>query len=111
MTTPAERKALNEATFRDANETLEQRAQELVDADDEDLVPFLCECPTLRCTQVVLLRLDEYAHVRARPEQGLAALGHEDLSIERVVSQNERCVLTAKMGLAGEMHRETDPRG
>src|SRR4051794_25025454 len=45
MTTSAERKALNEGTFREANERLERVARDLVDADDASLVPFLCECP------------------------------------------------------------------
>ena len=65
MTTPAERKALNEGTFRDANEELERGARELVDADDTSLVPFICECPRPDCVQVVLVTLAEYEDVRA----------------------------------------------
>jgi hypothetical protein len=70
MTSSAERKALNEGTFRDANERLEQAARELVGADDDSFVPFLCECPRQECMGVVLLTLAEYEQVRARPEQG-----------------------------------------
>lgn len=110
MATRAERKALNEGTFRNANEHLEQRARELVGADDDSFVPFLCECPREGCMQPVLLTLAEYERVRAVGEQGLAALGHEDLSIEHVVMQNDRFVLTKKFGRAGEVHRETDTR-
>ena len=110
MTTAAERKALNEGAFRDANETLERGAHEVLGGDDGSLVPFLCECPKRDCTQVVLLTLAEYEEVRARGEQGLAALGHEDLTIERVVGRNDRFVMTAKFGEAGEVHAEGDPR-
>ena len=110
MTSPAERKALNEGTFRDANERLEQKARELVGADDESLVPFLCECPRRDCMHVVLLKLAEYEQVRAVPEQGLALVGHEDLSVERVVAQNGRFLVTKKFGRAGQVHRENDPR-
>lgn len=110
MTSAAERKTLNEDVFREANERLEQGARELVGADDGSLVPFLCECPNPECTQVALLTLAEYERVRARGEFGLAVSGHEDLTIERVVEQNDRFVMTAKMGRAGELHRETDPR-
>jgi hypothetical protein len=111
VTTPAERKALNEGAFRDANESLERGAHEVLQGDDGSLVPFLCECPRLDCTQVVLLTLAEYEQVRARGEQGLAALGHEDLAIERVVDQNDRFVTTAKFGEAGDVHAGRDPRG
>jgi hypothetical protein len=54
MTTSAERKALNEGTFREANEQIEQGAVEIVGVDDGQFVPFLCECPRLECTQVAL---------------------------------------------------------
>ncbi len=111
MTTPAERKALNEGRFRDANESLEQGARELIGADDASSVPFLCECPRMDCTQVVILTLAEYEEVRADGRRGLAALGHDDPSIERVVSQNDRFVMTEKFARAGEVHRERDPRG
>ena len=111
MPTPIERKELNENAFREANESLEQGARELVGADDASFVPFLCECPTPDCTQVVLLTLAEYEDIRARGERGLAARGHDDREIERVVAENDRFVVTEKIGRAGEAHVETDPRG
>ena len=106
----AERKALNEGTFREANEKLEQSAIEIVGAEDGQVVPFLCECPQLGCTQAVLLTLQEYEHVRSGPKQGLAALGHEDLEVETVLERNERFVLTEKFGRAGEVHAGNDGR-
>lgn len=48
--------------------------------------------------------------MRGRSEQGLAANGHADPEIERIVSQNDRFVVTAKFGRAGQVHRETDER-
>lgn len=111
MTTPAERKALNEGTFRDANEALEQGAREILGSpDDGSMVPFLCECPRLDCTEIVLLTLEEYEQVRAAGERGLARIGHEDGSIERVVARNDRFVTTEKFGPAGEIHAEGDRR-
>ncbi len=111
MSSPAERKALNEGVFRNANEQLERTARELIGAEDGGLVPFLCECPEMGCTQTVLLSLGEYEAVRGGPRQGLSALGHEDLSVERVLGQNDRYVLTEKFGRAGAVHEEGDPRG
>jgi hypothetical protein len=110
VTTSAERKALNQGTFREANERLEQVARDLIDADDASLVPFLCECPRRECMAVVLTTLAEYEQVRAVPEQGLARIGHEDPSIEHIVARNDRFLVTKKVGAAGEVHRETDPR-
>ena len=110
VTTPAERKALNEGAFRAAHESLGQGSRELVGADDASVVPFLCECPSTDCMQVVLLTFAEYEEVRSAPRRGVAAPGHEDPSIERVLAGNDRFVMTEKFGLAGEVHAETDPR-
>ena len=106
----AERKAVNEGRFRDANEHLERAAADIV-RDDERLVPFLCECPQIDCTQVALLTLAEYERVRSASKQGLAVLGHEDLSIEVVLERNDRFLMTEKFGRAGDVHAQTDERG
>jgi hypothetical protein len=110
MPTPVERKALNEGRFRAANEKLDRGARELLAPADDSLVPFLCECPSVDCNLVVMLTLAEYDEVRSTGEGGFAALGHEDLSIERVVARNDRFVRTEKFGRAGEIHAGGDPR-
>ena len=110
MDVGAERKAHNEGVFRDANERLERGAESALEGDDGELVPFLCECPDLGCTQVAMLTLAEYREVRSNGKGGLAVLGHEDLSVERVVARNERFVTTVKFGRAGEVHEDGDPR-
>lgn len=110
MATSAERKALNEGKFRDANEHIERKALELVGVDDEQLVPFLCECPQMECTQIALLTLKEYEQVRSGSRQGLAVVGHEDLTVERVLERSERFVTTEKFGRAGEVHEQNDER-
>ena len=110
MATSPERKALNEGTFRDANEHIEQKAVELVGVEDEQFVPFLCECPNMDCTEVALLTLKEYENVRSGSRQGLAVLGHEDPTVERVLERNERFVMTEKFGRAGEVHADNDDR-
>jgi len=110
MPTPVERKALNEGRFRAANEELDRGAREILAPGDDSFVPFLCECPRVDCKLVVMLTLAEYEEIRSSGEGGLAALGHEDLSIERVVAQNDRFVRTEKFGRAGEIHAGSDPR-
>ena len=110
VATTAERKALNEGTFRDANERIEHGAVHLIGVDDDQLVPFLCECPRMECTDVVLLTTEEYERVRSGPRQGLAALGHEDPEVESVIERNERFVMTEKFGRAGQVHEARDDR-
>jgi hypothetical protein len=110
VATSPERKALNEGRFRVANEQLERSAVELVGVEDGEFVPFLCECPHMDCTQVALLTLKEYESIRSDGRQGLAVLGHEDPTIERVLERNERFVMTEKFGPAGEVHAANDDR-
>jgi hypothetical protein len=100
-----ERKAVNEGIFRDANERLEQRFEEILEIDDGQLVP-LCECPQLECTQTALLTLSEYERVRSASRQGLAVLGHEDLSVEVVLERNDPFVMTEKFGRARGRSRQ-----
>ena len=106
----AERKGHNEAVFREMNERLEQKARNLIDPRDVARVPFLCECPTLDCTEVAMLSLPEYETVRENVLRALAVLGHEDLSVERVVAANERFLTTEKFGPAAEAFASADPR-
>jgi hypothetical protein len=110
VTTSAERKALNEGVFREANERLERGAQELIGAAEGSVIPFLCECPRMDCTNVVLMTLAAYEDVRSGPRRGLAVVGHEDLEVEDVVARFDGYVVTEKFGRAGEVHEEADPR-
>jgi hypothetical protein len=110
MSSPNKRKALNEGVFRDANEKLERKARDVLGEDDTSPVPFFCECPAERCKEIVLVSLEEYESVRSNPRGGLAAIGHEDSSVERVLYGTERFVVTEKFGEAGDVHAEHDPR-
>jgi hypothetical protein len=110
MVSANERKALNESRFRQANEQLEEKATDLLGADNTSFVPFLCECPRRGCREVVLVALREYEHVRSDPRWTITAAGHEDAEIERVVDGNDRFLVTEKFGLAAEVAVEEDPR-
>src|SRR3954454_17217408 len=111
MTSQDERKALNQDTFRMANERLEENAREVVGVVPDALVPFLCECPRQSCTQVVLVTLEEYERVRSDGRLGIEAIAHDDGSVEWVVERNERFIVTDKFGEAGKVAEATDPRG
>src|SRR3954447_16106913 len=70
----AERAARNESVFRDANERIEERLEEL--SLTEDRSPFLCECENPLCTQPVRLTAEEYEAVRAYPDRFIVATDH-----------------------------------
>ena len=110
----AERVALNQSTFRDANERIEQAAEELV--AELPAVPFICECPDRACTQIVRLGLIEYEMARSRSEWFFVASGHEVCVVdgETVAKVKQeyggRFTIMEKLGDAGAAARELDPR-
>lgn len=108
-----ERVARNQSTFRTANEDLERRAEELV--PDAKRVPFICECPDPSCTSVALLSLVEYEMVRSRGDWFFAVLGHEvcvvnDDEVAKIAKRYDTFTLMEKVGHAGEVSKQLDPR-
>jgi hypothetical protein len=103
----AERAAKNESTFRDINEKLEQRADEL--ELGESRTPYLCECHEERCTQVVLLTRDEYERVRAKPRTFVLVAGHQAPS-DAVVEDGTKFVIVQKTGDEGPLVEQRYPR-
>jgi hypothetical protein len=67
-----------EFIFRQANERIRQAAEE----QDLDIpVPFICECPNPRCSQIILIPLDEYRAIRADPARFINKTGHESAGV------------------------------
>ena len=101
----AEIVALNESTFRNVNEGIEEGRRER-----DGLVPFVCECGVLGCNEVVELTLREYEDVRARSRYFFAAPGH-GASIDIPVRETDRFTVVRKPdGPLGELVDRTDPR-
>jgi hypothetical protein len=112
-----ERIARNDSTFRDANESIGARAREF-GTDEQQVVPFLCECADERCTTIVPLSLAEYEGVRTNSRQFLTAFGHERFEgLVEIVATNHNHLVVRKSGRAGEIaetldrRREEDGRG
>jgi hypothetical protein len=105
----AERVARNDATFREANEEIRAQAAEW---RMDGLLPALCECADLRCTEVVNLTPQEYEVVRSNPRWFINAPGHQvnGHGWAQAISENDRFVLVEKIGEAGEIAEELDPR-
>jgi hypothetical protein len=104
----AERVALNDATFRNANEAIEGKAESL----GIDPVPFLCECADASCTEVVLLRLNEYEEIRADPAHFLNVPGHDASAgpHAQVVEERAGYAIVEKRGVAADIVADLDER-
>ena len=103
----AEQAAKNEATFRNANERLREKAGELGLGDAR--TPFLCECEEERCTEIVMLPRSEYEEVRAHPRRFVLAVGHRN-DDDQVVRDGPGFEVIEKQGKEGELVEQQDPR-
>lgn len=101
-----QRAARNEVLFREANEKLEDKRREL---DIGGLTPFLCECGDPSCTELIVLRLEEYEHVRARGNRFVVARDHQ--GEEATTEEHDTYVVVEKSGIARSIAEEHDPRG
>lgn len=105
-----ERIARNDSIFRDANEQINAKAKEL-DTDEEQAVPFICECADEHCTTIVPLSLGEYENVRTDSRQFLTVFGHERFEgLVEVVSTNHNHLVVRKSGRAGDIAASLDRR-
>lgn len=102
-----ERAAKNEATFRRANEILEEKAGDL--GFGQERTPYLCECEDERCTAVIQLTREEYEAVRAHPKRFVMAPGHQKADA-RVLQEEPGFTVIEKHGEEGDLVAEEDPR-
>jgi hypothetical protein len=64
----ARKLALNQSTFRSANERIERAAQSH-HFEANQRVPFICECADPSCDETVMLSLADYEAVRAHADR------------------------------------------
>lgn len=104
-----ERIALNNATFRNANERISAAAG-VYDVDMP--VPFICECADGSCSEIVRLELDEYEEIRADSRHFLNAPGHHAAAqgAAVVVEERDGYVIVEKVGHAGDVVEALDER-
>jgi hypothetical protein len=91
-----ERIRANNKRFREANETIRERADAL--GVEMQRIPFLCECPVESCVDIVQLTRAEYATVREHPRHFITAVGHEEAEkpAAEVVARNDGYVIVEK---------------
>jgi hypothetical protein len=105
-----ERRARNEALFREVNERVEEVSSRLSYDGDADSTGFVCECSREDCTDLVEITYAKYEAVRSDPRRFLIRPGHEDLKVDRVVETFPGFLVVEKFGEAGEMAIDRDPR-
>lgn len=105
----AERIAQNQSRFREANEQIEAAADRMHLVGD---IPFICECATSTCTEIVRMSLDDYEEVRRHERRFFVVPGHQDVAVSMGVGEvmghdpDGRFVLVDKSGIAGEIAAE-----
>jgi hypothetical protein len=102
-----ERLAKNESLFREVNERIAEAAKRTLVLPDAE---FLCECGRQDCLERIVVRLDEYEAIRAHPDRFLLVFGHEQPEVDRVIDTGGDYVIVEKVGEAGEIAEELDPR-
>ena len=100
-----ERAGRNESIFREINERVEE-----IGAAVDGPTEFLCECYRTDCTERLRVPIDMYEQVRARSRHFLVVPGHERLEFERVVDQGTGWLVVTKLGTAGDVAEDEDPR-
>ena len=91
-----ERIKANNERFRQANESISDRAEAL--GADMAQLPFLCECPVEGCVEILQLTHAQYTAVRENPNWYITAVGHEEAEkpVAEVVSRNDGYVVVEK---------------
>jgi hypothetical protein len=109
MDLTAERVARNDSIFRDANERISATAS---DVGFVEPVPFICECASPTCNEIVRVSLADYEDIRSHPARFLIAPGHEAAEQEsgKVVESGPEHAVVEKLGVAAEVARALDPR-
>lgn len=94
MGSQEKRAARNELLFRAVNEQIVELTERFrTQLADLDLV---CECPSGSCTGTVRVEIDELSQMDRTDGLFLVIPGHEDETIEDVVSKNGRFVVVRK---------------
>lgn len=104
----ANKRAENEAAFRDANEDLKAKAAELGVGDER--TPYLCECEDETCVDILRLTRSEYEEVRADPRRFVVRTGHHQLPYDKVIREASDFTIIEKTGEEGELVAQRDPR-
>ena len=82
----------NELVFRDANERIDESRRRL---GFGARTPYLCECESERCMELIALMPDEYERVRSGRERFVLRTGHA-IGSAPVVEQGDGFVIVER---------------
>lgn len=102
-----ERSARNQVVFREVNERIAELAGH---ASEVSVSMFICECSDSGCAESLRITPHEYEDVRAHGARFVVVAGHQLPGLERVVDGTSRFLVVEKIGAAGSIARESDPR-
>jgi hypothetical protein len=103
-----ERRARNEALFREVNERIEELSSD--ESEQEASLEVVCECGRNDCTELLEVTRAQYEAVRSDPRRFLVLPGHEHTDTARVVERNSGFSVIEKLERAAEIAVEHDPR-
>jgi hypothetical protein len=88
----------NEESFREYNNR--RMSQEPVDADDdEEQIPFLCECGDFTCVQALVVTAAEFVAAHDAANRFMVRPGHVFEDVERVVRHHETYEVVEKLDM------------
>jgi hypothetical protein len=105
------RRAHNEALFREVNERIEELTTGLADESEQDgSLGVVCECGRDGCTELIETTRAQYEAVRSDPRRFLVLPGHEHTDAAHIVERNSAFSVIEKLDGAAEIAVEHDPR-
>jgi hypothetical protein len=107
----AEQAAGTQSLFREINErvrALNESFSQLLDLGD-----WICECANETCVEPIELSSKAYEEIRQNGARFFVAPSDEHVwpDVERVIERRPRYWVIEKIGKAGELARQADPRG
>jgi hypothetical protein len=102
-----DRIGLNEATFRDINESVETDYSE---TNYPGLIGFLCECGHPDCEEPIQMTGREYERVRRNPRRFAVMGEHAIETTEAIVERHQRYVVVEKHQDVADLAERSDPR-
>jgi hypothetical protein len=100
-----ERRALNEAHFRDFNERVVEQVKDI--AGEQAAFNIVCECSSLTCANRIAITPAEYELHHQDPRQFIVTPEHVEHETEDSVTRNDRFAVVRKRGEAGVIAEET----
>jgi hypothetical protein len=104
----AVRAARNQSLFRGVNEKIEE-INETFESMLERM-DCVCECADDGCMERIEVSLKQYEEMRRVPTHFMVSPGHVLPDVERVVRDEGQFVVVEKLGEAGMIARQLDPR-